>query len=103
MTTLLRFPEYTEFRARARGPRNSAAADEQASIAANELPPREAIDEVIQAAHSAVAADLLTRVIKQPPEFLELLVLQLLVRMGYGGLEIRPSILVVPATPAWTA
>ena len=34
-----------------------------------------------------MAADLLSRVVNQPPEFLERLVLQLLVRMGYGGLE----------------
>lgn len=33
-----------------------------------------------------MAADLLARVLKQPPEFLEHLILDLLARMGYGGL-----------------
>jgi restriction system protein len=42
---------------------------------------------VIDSAHSAVAADLVGRVLKQPPIFLERLVLRLLVKMGYGGLE----------------
>ena len=42
---------------------------------------------MIDSAHSAVAADLLARVLKQSPVFLEQLVLRLLVKMGYGGLE----------------
>lgn len=33
-----------------------------------------------------MAAELLSRIIKQPPEFLERLVLDLLTTMGYGGL-----------------
>lgn len=46
-----------------------------------------AIEDVMDSAHAAVAADLLARVLKQSPAFLEQLVLQLLVKMGYGGLE----------------
>ncbi|MGH3274525.1 MAG: restriction endonuclease [Streptosporangiaceae bacterium] len=37
--------------------------------------------------HAAVAADLLARVIRQPPEFLGQLVFALLGRRGYGGLD----------------
>jgi hypothetical protein len=84
------FPEYQEFRRRTReraGKPGESAAPAPADDRRDELSPREAIAEVIDSAHSAVAADLLTRVVKQPPEFLERLVLQLLVRMGYGGLE----------------
>src|SRR6266536_3415024 len=66
---------------------SEGAAPGRAGSGQDELSPREAIAEVIDSAHSAVAADLLTRVVKQPPEFLERLVLQLLGRMGYGGLE----------------
>lgn len=90
MTVLMKFPEYLEFRNRTRHPQDPSATPAERApqmAVAEELSPREAIAEVIHAAHSAIAADLLARVIKQPPEFLERLVLQLLVRMGYGGLE----------------
>jgi restriction system protein len=89
MSVLARFPEYLEFRTRTRERKGKPA---EPSLPADkdvraELSPREAITEVIDSAHSAVAADLLARVAKQPPEFLERLVLQLLVRLGYGGLD----------------
>ncbi|WP_412753772.1 winged helix-turn-helix domain-containing protein [Krasilnikovia sp. M28-CT-15] len=90
MSVLMQFPEYLEFRNRGRRTQDNSGHPPDATTrmtAPEELSPREAIAEVIDAAHSAVAADLLARVVKQPPEFLEQLVLQLLVRMGYGGLE----------------
>jgi restriction system protein len=86
MKVLRQFPEYEEFRTRARqrkGPgtrKNNGASHE-------DLSPREAIEDVIDSAHSAVAADLLARVVRQSPAFLEQLVLRLLSKMGYGGLE----------------
>jgi restriction system protein len=49
--------------------------------------PSEAITEVVDEAHAAVAGDLLARILLRPPQFLERLVLKLLVSMGYGGLE----------------
>ncbi|RLP89292.1 restriction endonuclease [Micromonospora sp. BL4] len=82
------FAEYVEFRTRARVRPSGTSSEEQAEDSNVEtLAPREAIEEFIEAAHSAVAAELLSRVISQPPEFLEHLVLRLLVAMGYGGLE----------------
>ena len=88
MKVLRRFPEYQEFRTRTRQRKGQPEPDAgTASGVHDDLAPREAIAEVIDSAHSAVAADLLARVIKQPPVFLEQLVLRLLVRMGYGGLE----------------
>ncbi|MFG1765748.1 restriction endonuclease [Micromonospora parva] len=82
------FAEYVEFRTRARVRSSGTTSEEQAEDSNVEtLAPREAIEEFIEAAHSAVAAELLGRVISQPPEFLEHLVLRLLVAMGYGGLE----------------
>ncbi|HEX6919490.1 MAG TPA: restriction endonuclease [Actinomycetes bacterium] len=42
---------------------------------------------MVDSVNDAVARDLLARVIAQPPEFLERLVLQLLRELGYGGLE----------------
>jgi restriction system protein len=92
MKVLRQFPEYEEFRARTRQRKGqqSTATGHLDSGGHEDLSPREAIAEVIDSAHSAVAADLLARVLKQPPVFLEQLVLQLLVKMGYGGLE-RPT------------
>jgi restriction system protein len=88
MKVLRQFPEYEEFRTRTRQRKGQPERDASTASGVHEdLAPREAIAEVIDSAHSAVTADLLARVIKQPPVFLEQLVLRLLVKMGYGGLE----------------
>jgi restriction system protein len=87
MKVLRQFPEYEEFRTRTRQRKGQAERDPDGDAVQDELAPREAIAEVIDSAHSAVAADLLARILKQPPVFLEQLVLRLLVKMGYGGLE----------------
>jgi restriction system protein len=68
----------------------------RSGISREDLSPRDAIEDVIDAAHSAVAADLLARVLKQPPAFLEQLVLRLLGKMGYGGLETSTEHLSAP-------
>lgn len=88
MRVLRQFPEYEEFRTRTRERKGQTGQTPTTSgTPPDELAPREAIADVIDSAHSAVAADLLARVVKQPPVFLEQLVLRLLVKMGYGGLE----------------
>ncbi|MEV6849477.1 restriction endonuclease [Actinoplanes sp. NPDC051411] len=88
MAVLMGFPEYVEFRSRTRSPQDDFAGTTNQQIPPGVLnEPGTAIEEVIHTAHSAVAADLLSRIVKQPPEFLERLVLELLVSMGYGGLE----------------
>lgn len=89
MKVLRQFSEYEEFRARTKQRKGQPAPDSQQGHGASreELSPREAMEDVIDSAHSAVAADLLARILKQSPVFLEQLVLQLLVKMGYGGLE----------------
>lgn len=68
-----------------------------------DLSPREAIEDMIDLAHSAVAADLLARLLKQSPAFLEQLMLRRLVKMGYGGLQTPTEHLGAPATRALTA
>ena len=88
MKVLRQFPEYEEFRTRTKQRKGqSPGTAKDNGISREDLSPREAIEDVIDSAHSAVAADLLARVLKQPPAFLEQLVLRLLVKMGYGGLE----------------
>ncbi len=88
MKVLRQFPEYEEFRARTKQRKGQSPGTVRDNGTSREdLSPRDAIEDVIDSAHSAVAADLLARVLKQPPAFLEQLVLRLLVKMGYGGLE----------------
>lgn len=88
MKVLRQFPEYEEFRTRTKQRKDqSPSMVKDNGISREDLSPREAIEDVIDSAHSAVAADLLARVLKQSPAFLEQLVLRLLVKMGYGGLE----------------
>lgn len=89
MAVLNGFPEYVEFRSRTRQrrPQSQRHSDEATPVESTALTPREAINEVIETAHSAVAAELLARILTQPPDFLERLVLELLAQMGYGGLE----------------
>jgi restriction system protein len=86
---LRQFPEYQEFRTRTKQRKGQSTGDTSTldRTSHEDLSPREAIEDVIDSAHSAVAADLLARVLKQSPAFLEQLVLRLLVKMGYGGLE----------------
>ncbi len=50
--------------------------------------PDERIDEAIQDLHSSVSSELLTCIMASPPEFFERLVLDLLVKMGYGTDEL---------------
>jgi restriction system protein len=87
LRVLATFPEYAEFRKPTREPgsqRGGALPDADLTLAS--ASPDEAIKDIIDTAHSAVAAELLSRILMQPPEFLEHLVLDLLDRMGYGGL-----------------
>jgi restriction system protein len=88
MGVLAQFPEYLEFRSGShRHTRKVAAGGPTPQEPTQQVSPTEAITEVIDEAHSTVAGDLLARVLLRPPQFLERLVLKLLVSMGYGGLE----------------
>lgn len=85
MHVLSSFAEYQEFRTK-----KAAAGDSgqpEAVEVASELSPSEAVGRLVQEADAAVAADLLDRILAQPPSFLERLALRLLQAMGYGGRE----------------
>ncbi len=75
---LMLFPEYQEFKARARDAVSTSAG-------LDDITPAEAIDSAIQAVRSAVATELLDRIKASPPDFFERLVVDLLLKMGYGG------------------
>jgi restriction system protein len=82
---LKQFPEFVEFLQRS-GKRKDA--DPQLSTRTDtedaEASPADLIERAEREANAAVQAELLQRVYDQPPDFLERLVLKLLVAMGYG-------------------
>lgn len=63
----------------------SASTDEPSEPEATALSPSESIDNLINQINSSLAADLLEQIKKQTPAFFEQLVIDLLVKMGYGG------------------
>lgn len=81
---LAQFPELAEFRSTRTPKSNTTTAD---AIAEQALSPTETVAALIDDANSTVAAEILDRVLAKPPVFLERMVLQLLGRIGYGGLE----------------
>lgn len=80
---LEQFPEFAAFRARRpRGVSEEGGNPERTEESAT---PEEALEAAFQHIRGRVAADLLDRVRTAPPQFFEQLVVDLLVRMGYGG------------------
>ena len=74
------FPEFQAFRAK----RDSNQSDEEVKTVA-EATPLEAIENGYQYLRASLAADLLDKVKSCTPAFFERLVVELLVKMGYGG------------------
>ncbi len=79
---LLRFSEYQEFAARRNN--SSVTADNQ-SLETSTQTPTEIVEAAMQEIISDLSSDLLQRVKACSPEFFERLVVDILVRMGYGG------------------
>jgi restriction system protein len=85
---LAKYPEFLEFKARRNEKGEQTETDGTAPAASvASLSPTEAIESLVSDADDAVAAELLDRVLAQPPAFLERLSLRLLQAMGYGGRE----------------
>ncbi len=80
---LLQFPSFVEFKEM----RHEQGASTSAPPAIVE--PKESPEELIESAHAqlkrALASDLLSRISVAAPEFFERLVVELLLKMGYGG------------------
>lgn len=76
---LERFPEFLEFRSRA--PDSTAAATE----VPDSTTPEEALEAAYLGIRAELAAELLGRVRTASPRFFEQLVVELLLKMGYGG------------------
>lgn len=82
MPVLMRYPEYTDFRARTRGTNES---DQTESVPTTERTPQETLELSYQSLRATLAQELLDRVKQSSPRFFEILVVDLLVAMGYGG------------------
>lgn len=76
---LQQFPEFREFKTR------KADRHEVATSETQLLDPEEAIETAYQSVRAAVEDDLLGRLKAAPPDFFERLVVDLLLKMGYGG------------------
>ena len=79
---LEQFPEFMEFR-EASKPENSAVAT--AELPQSRTTPEEAIELAHQGLREQLAAELISRILGCSPTFFEQLVVELLVKMGYGG------------------
>lgn len=81
MKYLREFPEYIEFRESAREPGESLPVEEDL----DELTPEEALEEAYQKIREDLSSEVLKAVANSSPGFFEKLVVELLVKMGYGG------------------
>lgn len=80
---LERFPEFIEFRDASRN--NRDAATTQSVAVSAEQTPEEALELAHQSLRLSLAQDILSRILSCSPTFFERLVVELLVKMGYGG------------------
>lgn len=80
---LERFPEFIEFRDTSRN--NREATSTETVVIATEQTPEEALELAHQSLRRSLAQDILSRILSCSPTFFERLVVELLVKMGYGG------------------
>jgi restriction system protein len=83
ISVLAEFPEWQDFKNRGQ----DKQAEAPVSVVSDELSPSEAVGAIVEKSYDTLAAELLDRILGQPPAFLETLSLGLLRAMGYGGRE----------------
>ncbi len=83
MASLMQFPEFVEFRRSASGVHGGGGPIVPPGVA--ELDPQEQLDRSYQGIRQVLAQDLLQKMKDCAPSFFERLVVDLLVKMGYGG------------------
>lgn len=81
MKYLQQFPEYIEFRDRKREIKKGIGEDEEIL----DLSPEETLEEAYTRIREDLAKELLDNILRSTPAFFENLVIELLVKMGYGG------------------
>jgi restriction system protein len=80
---LRQFPAFLEFQNASRN--ENETEEEIVIVATNEQTPEENLDKAYQRIRKSLASELLNRVVDLSPTFFERLVVELLVKMGYGG------------------
>jgi restriction system protein len=81
---LRQFPAFLEFQTVTRSGLESAT-DNDAVSAIQEQTPEEQLENAYQRIRKGLAVELLNKVVEMSPQFFEQLVVELLVKMGYGG------------------
>ena len=81
---LAQFPEFVEFQ-RAKRQTDEASTQSAAPVAADAETPEEALEEAHGKIEASLASEVLARVKAGSPAFFERLVVELLLKMGYGG------------------
>jgi restriction system protein len=80
---LRQFPAFLEFQNASRN--ENETEEETTAVAINEQTPEESLDKAYQRIRKSLASELLNNVVDLSPAFFERLVVELLVKMGYGG------------------
>jgi restriction system protein len=80
---LRQFPSFLEFQNTSRN--DTETEEETTAISAHEQTPEESLDKAYQRIRKSLASELLNRVVDLSSTFFERLVVELLVKMGYGG------------------
>ncbi|MCG2792719.1 MAG: restriction endonuclease [Weeksellaceae bacterium] len=80
---LRQFPAFLEFQNASRAENDSE--EEVVIVETNEQTPEENLDKAYQRIRRSLASELLNKVVELSPTFFERLVVELLVKMGYGG------------------
>ena len=79
---LMEYPEYAAYNTSRVKKTTSSITQKESTV---ELTPTEQLEQAHEAISNDLAADLLSKVMEQTPTFFEHLVVDLLVKMGYGG------------------
>ena len=82
LSVLQEFEEYREFRNRKR---SATGGDDPVKPSSDDQTPEEALEAAYSQVRGEIEADLLNRVMETAPDVLEQVVVDLMVRMGYGG------------------
>jgi restriction system protein len=80
---LRQFPAFLEFQKASRN--DNETEEEIISVETNQQTPEENLDKAYQRIRKSLASELLNKVVELSPTFFERLVVELLVKMGYGG------------------
>jgi restriction system protein len=85
MSVLEQFPEYVEFRTRSSGRRRVTQPVTAEQLPVSTSTPEETIDTAYGQVRTALAGELLSRLVERDDRFFEDVVLDVLVALGYGG------------------